>query len=63
MSNGGTDSERNPAKIPGKDLQFLLGLAFDSQTQCLEQPVVLGDVVCRVTHRPRVALDEFPTLI
>jgi len=33
MSNGGTDSERNPAKIPGKDLQFLLGLAFDRSVE------------------------------
>jgi uncharacterized protein (DUF2336 family) len=29
MSNGETRSGRKPAKIPGKDLQFLLDLAFD----------------------------------
>jgi len=33
MSNGGTGSERNPAKLPGKDLQFLLGLAFDRSVE------------------------------
>ncbi len=29
MSNGGTGSERNPVKDPGKDLRFLLDLALD----------------------------------
>lgn len=33
MSNGETGSERNPAKIPGKELQFLLDLAFDKSME------------------------------
>ncbi len=33
MSNGGTRSERNPAKNPGKDLQFLLDLALDKSVE------------------------------
>ena len=33
MSNGGTRSEPNPAKGPGKDLQFLLDLALDKSLE------------------------------
>ncbi len=33
MSNGGTNSERNPAKDPGQDLRFLLELALDKSLE------------------------------
>jgi uncharacterized protein (DUF2336 family) len=33
MSNGETGSGRNPGKIPGKELQFLLDLAFDKSME------------------------------
>jgi uncharacterized protein (DUF2336 family) len=33
MSNGGTRSERDPSKDPGKDLQFLLDLAVDKSLE------------------------------